>query len=196
MHSIEPNQREHLSVISCVNADGGSIPNFYILKGSYFLEDYIVRCKEGAVMGMQPNAWMTRWVFESWISHFVECMRRGQGLDQTNRHLLILDGHNSHVILEVVKISMEAELDIVSLPSHTSHALQPLNVACFAPFKIAFRIYIDLWSMQNKIRIVGKQKLCEWTSKALHDALTPRNIKSGFRKTGIWPLDRMAVTGS
>ena len=60
VHSIEPDQREHLSVFSCVNADGESIPNFYILKGSYFLEDYIARCKEGAVMGMQPNAWMTR----------------------------------------------------------------------------------------------------------------------------------------
>ena len=65
VHSIEPDQREHLSVLSCVNIDGGSIPNFYILKGSYFLEDYIARCEEGAVMGMQPNVWMTRWLFES-----------------------------------------------------------------------------------------------------------------------------------
>ena len=65
VHSIEPNHREHPSVLSCVNADGGSIPNFYILKGSYFLEEYIARCEPGAVMGMQPNAWMTRWLFES-----------------------------------------------------------------------------------------------------------------------------------
>ena len=95
-------------------------------------------------MGMQPNAWMTRWLYESWISHFVECVKRGPGLDQTNRHLLILDRHNSHVRLEVVKISMEAGLDIVSLPSHTSHASQPLDVACFAPFKSAFWKYRDL----------------------------------------------------
>ena len=120
-------------------------------------------------------------------------MRRGLGLDQTNRHLLILDGHKCHVTLEVVKISMEAGLDIVCLPSHTSHALQPLDVACFASLKIAFRKYRDLWSMRNKNGTVGKQELREWTSKALHDALTPRNIKSGFRKIDIWPLDRMAT---
>ena len=53
VHSIELNQKEHLSVLSCVNADGGSISNFYILKGSYFLADYIARCEPGAVMGMQ-----------------------------------------------------------------------------------------------------------------------------------------------
>ena len=196
VHSIEPDQREHLSVLSCTNVDGGFIPNFYILKGSYLLEDYIARCEEGAIMGMQPNAWMIRWLFESWISHFVECMKRGPGLDQTNHHLLILEGHNSHVTLEVVKISMEAGLDIVSLSSHTTHALQPLDVACFAPFKIAFWKHRDLWSMRNKNGTIGKQELCKWTSKALHDALTPHNIKSNFGKTGIWPLNCMALTGA
>ena len=144
VHAIEPDQREHLSLLSCINVDGGSIPNFYILKGSYFLEDYIARCKEAVVMGMQPNAWMIRWLFKSWIPHFVECMKKGPRLDQTNRHLLILDEHNSHMTLKMVKISMKAGLDIVCLPSHTSHALQPLDVACFAPFKTTFRKYRDL----------------------------------------------------
>ena len=130
VHSIEPNQREHLSVLSCVNADGRSIPNFYILKGSYFLEDYIARCERGAIMGMQQNAWMTRWLFESWISHFLENLKNGPGIDHSNCHLLILDGHNSHVTLEVVKISMESGLDIMSLPSHTSYALQLPTVRC------------------------------------------------------------------
>jgi hypothetical protein len=37
VHSVEPDQREHLSVLSCINAQGGCIPNFYILKGTYFL---------------------------------------------------------------------------------------------------------------------------------------------------------------
>ena len=49
-HSIEPDQREHLSVLSCINAAGGHIPNFYILKGIYFCEDYIANCEEGAIM--------------------------------------------------------------------------------------------------------------------------------------------------
>jgi hypothetical protein len=52
VHSIEPDQREHLSVLSCINAEGGSIPNFYILKGTYFLQDYVKRCEDNAVMAM------------------------------------------------------------------------------------------------------------------------------------------------
>ena len=118
VHSIELDQKEHLGILNCINADEGCIPNFYILKGCYFLEDYIANCEEGAVMDMQPNTWMTRWLFESWISHFIECLKRGHGGDLTNRHLLILNGHNSHMMLEVVKLSMESSLDIVSLSSH------------------------------------------------------------------------------
>ena len=75
VHSIEPDQREHLSVLNYKNASGGYMPNFYILKGIYFREDYIANCEDGAVMGMQPNVWMTRWLFESWISHFIECLK-------------------------------------------------------------------------------------------------------------------------
>ena len=76
VHSIEPNQREHLLVLSCINVVGGCIPNFYILKGTYFLEDYIARCEANVMMDMQSNAWMTKWLFESWISHFIQCLRK------------------------------------------------------------------------------------------------------------------------
>ena len=157
VHSTEPNQREHLGVLSFMNTDRGCIPNFYILKGSYFCSNYIANC-EGVVMGIQPNAWMTGWLFKSWISHFI-MLKKGHSLDLTNSHLLMLDGLNSHVTLEVVKISMESSLDIVSPPSHISHALQPLDVACFKLFKIAFTKMRDRWSLTNKTRDIDKQTL-------------------------------------
>ena len=34
--------------------------------------------------------------------------------------------------------------------------------------------------------------LCEWTSTALKRALTTTNIRAGFRRVDIWPLDRDA----
>ena len=43
------------------------------------------------------------------------------------------------LVLEVVKIAMELELDILSLPSHTNHILQPLDVACFKAFENVFK---------------------------------------------------------
>ncbi len=42
---------------------------------------------------------------------------------QTNQHLIILDGHGSHVTLEAIKQSHQFGLDMITFPSHTSHAL-------------------------------------------------------------------------
>jgi hypothetical protein len=33
VHTVIPKEREWLSVLSCINASGGHIPNFYIFKG-------------------------------------------------------------------------------------------------------------------------------------------------------------------
>ena len=57
--------------------------------------------------------------------------------------VFILDGHNSHIILEVVHKAEFARLDLITLSSHTFHALQPLDVRVFNPFKQHFRSYCD-----------------------------------------------------
>jgi hypothetical protein len=53
--------------------------------------------------------------------------------------LLILDGHGSHVTLEAINHAKDIGLDMITLPFHTSHALQPLYVFYFKPFKTTFK---------------------------------------------------------
>jgi hypothetical protein len=38
---------------------------------------------------------------------------------------------------------------MIILPSHTSHALQPLDVSCFKPFKTSFKKEIDNSMVRN-----------------------------------------------
>ena len=115
------------------------------------------------------------------------------GINAENRHLLVLDGYNLHVTLEVVTLAMHSGLDIISLPSHTLHVLQPLDVSCFKPFKTAFRQIGDSWTLLNKDKRMEKTDLCEWTSQALEKSLIAKNIKSNFRTTGIWPYNEHAM---
>jgi hypothetical protein len=147
VHSIIPDQREWLSVLACVNAAGGYIPHFYIFRGKRMRRNYIARCEPGATMAMQAKAWMIGFLFSSWIAHFVEALESRGRISPTNRHLLILDGHNSHVTLDVVYKAKQNGLDLLTLPSHTSHCLQPLDCSVFRPFKCAFRGYRDAWTL-------------------------------------------------
>jgi len=57
----------------------------------------------------------------------------------TDCHQLVLDAHGSHVTFKAIKQAHQFGLDMVTLPSHTSHVLQPLDVSSFKPFKIAFK---------------------------------------------------------
>ena len=193
VHSIVPNQREWLSVLVCINAAGTSIPSFYIFRGRRFRQNYIEKCEAGATMAMQQRAWMTSYLFSAWISHFIASVRRVGDISPQNRHLLILDGHNSHVTLDVVREASAAGLDLMTLPAHTSHALQPLDVAVFKPFKQHFREYRDFWSSRNLDESATKDVLSQWVSLALRKALSASNIKKGFSATGIFPLNFHAV---
>jgi hypothetical protein len=53
--------------------------------------------------------------------------------------LLVLDGHDNHVTLKTIEHAQEFGLDMITLPSHTSYILQPLNVSYFKPFKTTLR---------------------------------------------------------
>jgi hypothetical protein len=193
VHSIIPKEREWLSVLVCVNAVGYHILSFYIFCGKNFQRDYIKQCEDGASMAMQAKAWMTGQLFKSWIGHFVKNVcDYGLGISLTCRHLLILDGHGSHVTMEVVKIARSVGLDLLILPLHTSHAMQPLDVSCFKPFKQAFWLFKDFWTLQNKSKRASKEVLAKWVSTALEKVLS-ENIKSGLRTTRIFPFNPHAM---
>jgi len=55
------------------------------------------------------------------------------GISLINWHLLVLDGHDSHVTIEAIDQAKEFGLDMIALPFHTSHDLETLNVFCFKP---------------------------------------------------------------
>ena len=184
-----PNEREWLNILTSINVAGHSIPHFYIFKGKRRLRDYIHLCEAGSIMAMQEKEYMTSYLFSRWMDHFIEQLEAIGNLSPSNRHLVILDGHKSHVSLEVIQKAKHHGVDMISLPSHTSHALQPLDVACFKPFKTALKAYRNKWMVQNSGGKVEKDILAQWVDLSLKKALSPNNIRRGFRATGIWPLN-------
>jgi hypothetical protein len=67
--------------------------------------------------------------------YILKGVKENYELSSTSRNLLILDGHNSHMTLEVIHKAAQAGIDMITLPSHTSHALQPLDISVFAPIQ-------------------------------------------------------------
>jgi hypothetical protein len=128
-------------------------------------------------MAMSKKAWMTACLFSAWLNHFILALRKQSSISVSSPHLLILDGHSSHVTLDIVRRARDVGLHLLTLPSHCSHAVQPLDVAVFKPSKAAFRVYRDAWTLENRGRGARKEVLASWASKALKRALTWRILR-------------------
>jgi hypothetical protein len=69
-----------------------------------------------------------------------------------------------------------------TLPSHTSHALQPLDIACFKPFKSTFRKEKKDTTMINRNYIEpNKIVLVGWVDKALDQILLRKKSSHGSK---------------
>ncbi|KXL50476.1 MAG: hypothetical protein FE78DRAFT_85018 [Acidomyces sp. 'richmondensis'] len=54
-----------------------------------------------------------------------------------------MDGYSSHITADFIAFCIDNAIDILILPPHFSHALQPLNVSVFLPLKKALTAETD-----------------------------------------------------
>jgi len=118
--------------MNCVaNVARGLIPRFYIFRSERTKDDYIKHLKFGTCMIIETKTWMTSFLFKEFLSFFKRSII--SGISPRNHHLLILDGHGSYVNLEIIEQVQQFGLDMITLPSHTSHV-----VSYFKPLKTTF----------------------------------------------------------
>ncbi|KAF2191952.1 DDE-domain-containing protein, partial [Zopfia rhizophila CBS 207.26] len=104
------------------------------------------------------------------------------------KRLLIMDGHSSHCTEPFECYAREHNIIPLWLPSHSSHILQPLDVAVFSSVKRRFRDGVqDL--IRNGQNHVTNDDFLRIYAKLRPAALSNSNIKSAFRATGIFPFD-------
>jgi len=78
------------------------------------------------------SGWMTGDVFKDYLHNFIEFVRPSTAKPV----LLILDVHASHTKnLGVIDLASSNGVIMLSLPPHTTHRLQPLDVGFLNPFK-------------------------------------------------------------
>ena len=99
---------------------------------------------------------------------------------------MIIYGHSSHVTAQFIAYCIMSKIDLFSLPPHSSHKTQPLDLSIFGPLKTAINLEVDRIFRNSTMRLLH----VEWTSayiKARARCFKPFSIESGFRKAGICP---------
>ena len=132
-------------------------------------------------------------IFCDWLKHFINFVRPSL----TQKVLLILDGHKSYIQnIEILEHASKSEVIMLSLPPHTTHKLQPLNVSFFKPLKTYYYQHLNQWMRAYPGRPVTKFEICQLFGKAYGQAATVGNAVNGFRKTELFPVNPLVFDGS
>ena len=186
--------RELITVIAAVNAEGTALPPHMIPKGKTIKTINAFNTTEAPAntnWSVSDSGWTKQGIAKLW---FTDTFLPNIG--EARPQILILDGHDSHNFVELIDIAIQNKIEIIELPAHTSHWLQPCDKSLFGPLK---RYYNQVCSelMSNYPGVVVKRSnFCGLFKQAWVKAMTPSNIMSGFRACGIYPFNPEAVPRS
>jgi hypothetical protein len=183
-------RQEWITAIECVGASGVSLPPLIIFRAK--------DTNTGWIPTSTPEKWRFSTSSSGWTSdsHAYEWLTTlfepETARKDGKRRLLLLDGHGSHLTARFIAFCLNKSIDLVVLPPHTSHILQPLDVGLFGPLKRALSTEIDRLFRLDTRRIPR----IEWTTAyitARSRAFTTRNVESAFRASGIYPLSPITI---
>ena len=141
-----------------------------------------MRCTEN---GWTDNAIGLHWVKEI-FNPFTKEWSRGAF------RLLIMDGHDSHLTPAFIDFCDSEKILLLCLPAHSTHLLQPLDVAIFSPLQAYYSQFVDHYS-RNGVDVIDKILFLKGYSEVRPKTYTEANIQSGFKATGLVPFNPAIV---
>jgi len=185
--SIVSAERGTLVTMACaISAIGNNIPPFFVFPRVHYKDHFVANGPPGSNGSANPSGWMQEKDFILFLKHFHNHVK-----STTERPvLLLLDNHGLHLSIEGLNFAKKSGIIMLFFPPHCSHKLQPLDRTVFGPFKKYLNTAGDSWIINNPCKTMTIYDIPTTVSQAYPFSMTPTNIQSGFRCTGIYPFNR------
>lgn len=175
------------TVVCCCSAAGQYIPPMIIFKRMRMAPELKIGAPEGSLVEISETGYIDSDLFVKWLQFFIDTVRPSK----ERKVLLCLDGHTTHSKnLKALELARDNGVIMLQLPGHTTHRLQPLDVAFFKPLETFFIQEMQKWLRTYANNAVSIFQICQIFTPAYRRAATIENAASGFRNTGIWPVNR------
>lgn len=190
-----PENREWVSIIETISASGRKLRCLTIFKGkslqsSWFNIDQV----PDWVYTYSENGWTSNNVGIDWLNQIF--IPESQPKDPSQYRLLILDGHGSHASVDFHWACKTNKIHLLYLPAHTSHILQPLDLAPFSCIKGKYRSTIGALAALDDAAPVKKARFITCYSQAREEGLSEHVIRAGWRASGMVPFNMQKVLES
>ena len=191
---VSGEQGETSTVLTFVNACGRVCPPMVIHKGTHVNQSWLTN-QQGARVAATTNGYITKSKFHEYAIRFVLFLKRNGLLDRT--HLLIIDSHKSHVYnYPFLQYMLSNNIQVMAIPAHCSHIVQPLDNVPFACFKRSWEKHLDNWNFQHLGALLNNSNFFTVFNRAFYSAMSESNIRAGFKNTGIYPVNFEAIPTS
>ncbi|GAB7336822.1 hypothetical protein MBLNU13_g11328t1 [Cladosporium sp. NU13] len=183
-------KRTLITAIECISATGNCLDPLVIWPSATHRSNWTTHPTPGWHFACTKKGYTNNKINIYWIKHVFEPLTGATANGKPR--ILISDGLASHECLKVMTFCYEHNIILCRLPSHTSHKLQPCDVAVFGPLKTAYREQVERL-FRGGAGTIGKQHFTLLYSRARATAMTARNVRSAWSKAGLVPLNPQRV---
>ena len=176
------------TILASGSASGHALPPMIIFPRQRVSLDLMSGAPADTLFTGTTLGWINSVVFFKWFKFFVSQIPPKRPV------LLLYDGHASHISTDVIEYAHLHHIEIMCLPAHSSHLLQPLDVAVFKPLKTHFNEACRKFLQSNPGRVITIYDISQLVGEAWPQALTLVNLISGFSNSGIYPLNPAKIT--
>jgi len=194
---MQDGNRQWVSILASVCADGSALPPGIIYPGapneiqSSWVEDIDAE-KHSVFVTATPSGWTNDEVGLAWLEQVFDRYTREKA--RRSWRLLIVDGHGSHITWSFIKYCDRNRILLLVFPPHSTHTLQPLDVALFSPLGTSYtnQLTEHLHSTQGLVG-VKKRDFFRLFYESWTCTFTPSLILKAFEVTGLSPPNAAVI---
>lgn len=180
------NHRTNYTILGCANAMAHVLPPHLLFPGERLGKNWINGGAQGATYGMSGSGWMEKPHFTKWFRDvFIPAAKK---ID-SGAHILVVDGHVSHIGYDLIAFARANDIHLVLLPPHSTHILQPFDVGIFGPMKAEWSKVLEGFNLREKRVCVEKYHMASLLKELWERALKPQHVLMGFRRSGLCPFN-------
>ena len=130
--SLQSAERGSLvTVVNCMRTTGHFIPPLLVFPRKKNMKQQLINgTPPGSFHSCHPSGWIQSEISSQWFLHFIKHKKPVKEYPV----ILVLDGHYSQTRnLKVITLARENRVDIICLPPHGSHKMQPLDKSFMGP---------------------------------------------------------------
>jgi hypothetical protein len=188
--------RQWITIVATVCADRTWIPLGVIFAGNIrdtWLQDKVIDTLQ-AHISSTTNGWTDDQMGLYWLQQIFDRYTKPRARNGRDWRLLFTDGHSSHLNMEFIKWCDKHYILLAIYPPHSTHRLQPLDVSLFSPLATFYGQELDGYIHETRgLCGITKRDFLRLFWPAFIKAFSQSNIESGWRKTGLYPLDSTVV---